>query len=152
MGARRWSVLRKSRVAAFTLLECLLALLVVSGSLLVYDGLAKLIVHEVRYQENQTETNWVLFCDQLRSEWADATLDKVEEQRLYLTKGIRRHSYGKLSANDFRKMGASGSGYQPMLYGIQSATFSRTENIVRLDIKFENGQERSFVYAFEETG
>lgn len=144
--------MRKSKVAAFTLLECLLALLVVSGSLLVYDGLAKLIVHEVRYQENQTANNWLLFCDQLRSEWAGATLDKVEENRLYLTKGDRGQSYGKRSANDFRKMGASGGGYQPMLYGIQSATFSQAGNIVRVDIKFENGQERSFVYAFEETG
>lgn len=79
--------MRKTKLAGFTLLECLIALLIISGSLLVIEGLSKLIAHEVRYQESHVEKQWLLFCDQLRAEWEGASLDRVDSGKLYLTKG-----------------------------------------------------------------
>ena len=73
MKARRLSGLRKT-VSCVHPLECLIALLIISGSLLVIEGLSKLIAHEVRYQERHNEKQWLLFCDQLRAEWEGASL------------------------------------------------------------------------------
>ena len=39
-----------SRVRAFTLLESLVALIVISGSLLLFQSMSQLLVSEVRYQ------------------------------------------------------------------------------------------------------
>ncbi|MGQ7409156.1 competence type IV pilus minor pilin ComGF [Streptococcus suis] len=152
MREERWRVLRKTRCAAFTLLECLVALVIVSGSLLVFEGLSKLVVHEVRYQDQRVEKNWLLFCDQLRSEWEGASLDRVDAGRIYIRQDGQALAFGKSRSDDFRKTNDRGQGYQPMLYGVKAASYSQSGQIVRLDVTFETGEERSFVYDFEEKG
>ena len=151
MKARRLSGLRKTKLAAFTLLECLIALLIISGSLLVIEGLSKLIAHEVRYQERHVEKQWLLFCDQLRAEWEGASLDRVDSGKLYLTKGEKSLAFGKSVADDFRKTNANGQGYQPMLYKVYSATYAQQGEVIQLDVTFESGEERSCRDVFEKT-
>lgn len=141
----------KTRVRGFTLLECLVALLVIAGSLSLYQGLTKLLASHTTYLTVQQENNWRLFCQQLRAEWAGSRLDKLEASRLYLTKDGQRLSFGKFRADDFRKANADGRGYQPMLFGLTSAEFSQSGQLVSLRVTFETGLERNFVYAFEET-
>ncbi|MBF0818346.1 competence type IV pilus minor pilin ComGF [Streptococcus acidominimus] len=142
--------MKKSKVSAFSLLECLLALLVLSGSLLVFDGLAKLIHQEVTYQEASIEKKWLVFAEQLRYELDDVRFIKVEHDRLYVDKSGRKLSFGKSKADDFRKTDDKGRGYQPMLYQVRSAKIHQEKAFVQIDITFENGWERSFVYRFEE--
>ncbi|MGT2951460.1 competence type IV pilus minor pilin ComGF [Streptococcus cuniculi] len=142
--------MKKSKVAAFTLLECLLALLVISGGLLVFDGLAKLVHHEITYQDTSLEKKWLVFADQLRYELADVRLVKVENDHLYVDKSGQQLSFGKSKADDFRKTSDKGQGYQPMLYQVASAKIHQEQTVVQIDITFENGWERSFVYRFEE--
>lgn len=144
--------MKKTKLAAFTLLECLLALVVISGSLLVFEGLTKLIVHEVQYQEQRMDKNWLVFCDQLRREWEGASLDVVEMNRIVVTKDGKNLAFGKSRADDFRKTNAKGQGYQPMLYHVQSAHYLQTNHFVELKIVFDNGEEKTFVYDFEKTG
>ncbi|WP_105197382.1 competence type IV pilus minor pilin ComGF, partial [Streptococcus suis] len=100
---------------AFTLLECLVALVILSGSLLVFEGLSKLLVQEAHYQGQTVQKEWLVFSSQLRSEWDQADLVKVENGKVYVDKGGQALAFGKSRSDDFRKTNDRGQGYQPML-------------------------------------
>jgi len=61
-------MLKKGKLAAFTLLEALVALLVISGGLLVFQAMTKLLASEIQYQEQTKAKEWLLFADQLDAE------------------------------------------------------------------------------------
>lgn len=144
---------KKSRqVAAFTLIECLLALLVLSGGVLIFDGLTRLVGQEVGYQSNHEERNWLVFAHQLRAELEGTEFVKVENNRLYIKKGTQQLAFGKSRADDFRKTNDKGQGYQPMLYHLESAKIRQIDQMIEIDLVFQNGLERTFVYAFETAG
>jgi len=50
-----------SKVRAFTLLECLVALLVIAGSIQVYQGLTTVLVSNVKQVKQQENQDWLLF-------------------------------------------------------------------------------------------
>lgn len=143
---------RKTRLAAFTLLECLVALVILSGSLLVFEGLSKLIAQEIQHQSHAMEKDWLVFSSQLRSEWSSVTLVKVEGDRVYVDKSGQGLAYGKSRSDDFRKTNDKGQGYQPMLYQVQSARISQKDGLIQIDFTFTSGEERTFVYLFEKAG
>ena len=98
---------RKIRLRAFTLLESLVALLVISGSILVYQGLTQSISSNVHYLSANQEEKWLLFSQQLRSELAGCQLNKVADNKLYVSKGNQQLAYGLSKAGDFRKTNRS---------------------------------------------
>lgn len=141
---------RVRKVAAFTLLECLLALFVLSGSVLVFDGLTKLISQEIRTQSSSSEEDWLVFSEQLRKEWDGVRFEKVAGNRIYIQKGRQDLSFGLTKAGDFRKMNATGRGYQPMLYQVAQTQIEATGKRVIIVFQFQNGMERTFLYDFTE--
>lgn len=140
----------KNKLKAFTLLECLVALLVIAGSVSVYNGLTKIISSNIRYLSENQEDKWLLFCQQFRSELEGTNFQKLDDHKLYISKNGQNLAFGKSKATDFRKTNADGRGFQPMLTGIKSAYFSKSKQIVKLNITFDNGLEKVFVYAFDE--
>ena len=68
MGLRNYLTFRKGKVKGFTLLESLIALIVISGSLLLFQSMSRLLVSEVRYQQRSEQKEWLLFVDQLEAE------------------------------------------------------------------------------------
>lgn len=140
----------KSKIPAFTLLECLVALVILSGSLLVFEGLSKLLVQEAHYQGKTVQKEWLVFSSQLRSEWDQSELVKVENGKVYVNKAGQDLAFGKSRSDDFRKTNGKGQGYQPMLYQVDSAAISQENQLVRIDFSFKNGEERTFIYAFKE--
>lgn len=142
----------KSRVSAFTLLESLVALIVISGSVLVYQALTHSVVSQVNYLSVNDEKNWLLFSQQMWSELEESQLIKVEQDRLYIKKSQQNLSFGKSKSDDFRKTDASGRGYQPLLYGISSVDMTAKDKLVTINLSFQSGLKRTFVYAFKEKG
>ena len=138
-----------SRVRAFTLLESLVALIVISGSLLLFQSMSQLLVSEVRYQQRSEQKEWLLFVDQLEAELNRAQFEKVENDRLYLKQEGKSISMGKSRTNDFRKTDASGRGYQPMVYSLKSARIQEKGQELHFHFQFEKGLEREFVYRVE---
>ena len=138
-----------SRVRAFTLLESLVALIVISGSLLLFQSMSQLLVSEVRYQQKSEQKEWLLFVDQLEAELNRAQFEKVENDRLYLKQDGNPISMGKSKSNDFRKTDASGRGYQPMVYGLKSARIYQEGQVVHFNFYFDKGLERKFIYRVE---
>lgn len=84
MERRNYWRFKTSRVRAFTLLESLVSLIVISGSLLLFQAMSQLLVSEVRYQQKSEQKEWLLFVDQLEAELNRTQFKKVENDRLYL--------------------------------------------------------------------
>ena len=149
MEQRNYWRFKTSRVRAFTLLESLVALIVISGSLLLFQAMSRLLVSEVRYQQRSEQKEWLLFVDQLEAELSRAQFEKVENDRLYLKQEGKPISMGKSRLNDFRKTDDSGRGYQPMVYGLKSAHIYQKGQNVHFNFQFEKGLEREFIYRVE---
>ena len=104
------STLKSSKVRAFTLLESLIALIVISGGLLLFQAMSQLLISEVRYQQQSEQKEWLLFVDQLEAELERSQFEKVEGNRLYMKQDGKNISIGKSKSDDFRKTDTSGRG------------------------------------------
>ena len=151
MVQRNCSILKNSKVRAFTLLESLLALIVISGGLLLFQAMSQLLISEVRYQQQSEQKEWLLFVDQLEAELERSQFEKVEDNRLYMKQDGKDLSLGKSKSDDFRKTDASGRGYQPMVYGLKSAQITEENQLIRFRFQFQKGLEREFIYRVEKT-
>lgn len=143
---------KNKRVQAFTLLEALVALIVISGSVLLFQSMTQLLASEIRSQQNQEEKEWLLFVDQLGAELARSRFDRVENGRLYVNQEGKAISFGKSNKYDFRKTDASGRGFQPMVYGLEEAKIFQEGPLVHIEVRFQKGLEREFYYRVEEKG
>lgn len=137
-------------VRGFTLLESLIALLVISGSILVYNALTSSVVSHVTYLSQSDQRNWLLFSQQFWSELEGSRLVKVENNRLQIEKNDKELSFGQYRSDDFRKTDISGRGYQPMLYGIKSSQIVEDNGCISLKLVFKSGLQRTFLYDFKE--
>ncbi len=142
-------MLKSYRLRAFTLMECLIALFVLTGSVQVYQAMTKVISQQVHHLQKDRESDWLLFCQQLRYELSESRLSKVTKDKLYVVKDTKPLAFGKSKADDFRKTSAGGRGYQPMLYDLASVTFTQFDHIVSARFEFKDGKVREFLYVFE---
>lgn len=140
---------KSHKVKAFTLLESLLALIVISGGLLLFQAMSQLLISEVRYQQQSEQKEWLLFVDQLEAELDRSQFEKVEGNRLYMKQDGKDIAIGKSKSDDFRKTDASGRGYQPMVYGLKFAQITEDNQLVRFRFQFQKGLEREFIYRVE---
>ena len=140
---------KSHKVKAFTLLESLIALIVISGSLLLFQAMSQLLISEVRSQQQSEHKEWLLFVDQLEAELDRSQFEKVEGIRLYMKQDGKDIAIGKSKSDDFRKTDASGRGYQPMIYGLKSAQITEDNQLVRFRFQFQKGLEREFIYRVE---
>ena len=142
-------ILKSSKVRAFTLLESLIALIVISGGLLLFQAMSQLLISEVRYQQQSEQKEWLLFVDQLEAELERSQFEKVEANHLYVKQDGKDIAMGKSKSDDFRKTDSSGRGYQPMVYGLKSAQITEDNQLVRFRFQFQKGLEREFIYRVE---
>ncbi|MCS4488802.1 competence type IV pilus minor pilin ComGF [Streptococcus sciuri] len=139
----------KSKLHAFTLLECLIALLIISGSALVYQGLTQTLSSNIYYLSSNHQSNWLLFAKQLQSEWEVCQLDRVTSDKVYLKKGNQELAYGLSKRGDFRKTNANNQGYQPMLFGLADCQVREKGGLITVALTFKDGLERTFIYDFK---
>lgn len=140
------------RLKAFTLLEGLTALLVIMGSVQLYQGMTKVVTSHLTYLGNNREDDWILFCQQLQVELMGSRLERISDGKLYVRKGNKSLAYGQSQSDDFRKTNADGRGYQPMLFGVKSTAISQENHLVKIEVRFQNGLERTFLYGFKGKG
>lgn len=149
MGRSNYWPLKNRKIRAFTLLESLVALIVISGSLLLFQAMSQLLISEVRYQQQNEQKEWLLFVDQLEAELEKSQFEKVEGNRLYMKQDGKDIAIGKSRLDDFRKTDSSGRGYQPMVYGLKSAQITEENQLIRFRFQFQKGLEREFIYRVE---
>lgn len=142
----------KKHLKAFTLLECLVALLTISLSLLVIQGMTRLLTQEFQVIRLSETRNWQNFSNLMRRELEQTELESVTPQFLYVktADGVRRFGKGD-QEDDFRKTNALGQGYQPMLYGLSEVNMSQSGargQCITIRFRFKQGGERTFIYGF----
>ena len=140
---------KANKVKAFTLLEALIALFVLSGSVLLFQSMTRLLASEVQTRQHSEQREWLLFADQLEVELTHSSFEKVENNRLYMKQDGKVIAFGKASGQDFRKTNANGKGYQPMVYDVKKAEISQENELVRIRLLFKRGLEREFIYRVE---
>lgn len=147
--ARKLSMWTRTKVRAFTLLECLVALLVIAGSIQVYQGLTLILTHNVKQIREQERQDWLLFVQQMEEELEGCQFDKLSNGKLYVKQGNQDLAFGLSKAGDFRKTNADGRGYQPLLFDVEKTSIHHESQRVTMQLTLKNGLQRSFVYAFE---
>ncbi|MBM7636721.1 competence type IV pilus minor pilin ComGF [Streptococcus saliviloxodontae] len=140
---------RSKQLAAFTLMECLVALLLIAGAVQVYQAMTQLLVADVRQIRKQETEDWLLFGQQLSLELSETTFERLSDNKLYVRKGNQELAFGQSKADDFRKTNADGRGYQPMVFGLSKTTITGDARRVQIKLTFKNGLERTFIYAFK---
>ncbi|MFQ7255369.1 MAG: competence type IV pilus minor pilin ComGF [Streptococcus sp.] len=119
--------MKRTKLPAFTLLEALVALLVISGGLLVFQGLTSLLRQELQYQSQIKLEEWLLFQDQLDIELSRSQFEGVRDNKLYLVQDQKPIAIGLAKGGDIRKTDATG-GYQPMIDGVESLWIEKEES------------------------
>ena len=132
----------KGKVKAFTLLEALVALLVLSGGVLVFQGLTKLLHAELDYQAHQKQEEWILFQQQLQVELDRSHFEKVADNHIYLVQDQKPIAIGQSKGDDIRKTDDKGRGYQPMISGVRSSQIWQEGELLHLRLNFEEGLEK----------
>ena len=64
------------KVKAFTLLETLVALLVLSGGILVFQAMTQLLSSELHQQENNQQQEWLLLPTNWRRSFREVNLTR----------------------------------------------------------------------------
>ncbi|TWT13387.1 competence type IV pilus minor pilin ComGF [Streptococcus sp. sy010] len=151
MAKKKSYVWYKTKLKGFTLLECLLAIVIITTSFSLYQNLGKVLATNVVYLSQNQQRDWLLFSQQLRQELAGTKLLKVENNKLYVKLGKQELAFGQSRSDDFRKTNANGQGYQPMLYQLKTSRMTEENGLVTIELIFRSGLKRTFIYAFEKT-
>lgn len=114
----------------------MVALVTITGALLVYQGLTKLLAQQIVVMSSSSQSEWVLLTQQLNAEFEGAHLEYLRQNKLYLRKQDKIVTFGKSNKDDFRKTGYNGRGYQPMVYGLDNCQMSQTKSMVKLVFYF----------------
>ncbi|GFH41125.1 competence protein ComGF [Lactococcus insecticola] len=131
------------------MLECLVALLSISMSVLVVQAMTELIAQDFKLMARSDEKNWQNFSNLLRRELETAEFVSVSDGYLHVKTGSDQLRYGwKSGSDDFRKSNENGQGFQPMIFGLSSAEISNDGRIVSIHLTFVKGGERVFFYKF----
>lgn len=144
-------MLLKSVIKAFTLFEALITLLIISGSLLVYQGLTKSTFTNMRYLSQSDQDSWLLFANQFRAELEESQFIDITGKKLIIKKDDKFASFRLTEKNDFRKSAVSGKGLNPMLLNLQDIQLTKLDNQLTIHFIWKSGLERDFIYVFEKS-
>ena len=135
------------RFRAFTLLEVMVALLVISGGIILFQLLSQNLTSQLKVQMESPETKWVLLASQLETELSKGDWVKVENNQIYYRDGkdIRRLAFYK-KRGDLRKTDQWGQGYAPLVYGLEDFQVESAGKDVLLTFRFKGGLERRLLF------
>ncbi|CAM4108063.1 competence type IV pilus minor pilin ComGF [Streptococcus penaeicida] len=147
---RKYSRLMKNKMPAFTLVESLLALIVITGMLLVYQGLSRSVFSHMAYLRENDQDKWLLFSQQFRAECMGAHFRELRNGRLYIEKEGKEVAFGFTDKKDFRKASANWHGYHPLLLNLADVNMVEKDKRVTIKLYWPSGLERTFIYDFKE--
>ncbi|MBO0470965.1 prepilin-type N-terminal cleavage/methylation domain-containing protein [Enterococcus sp. DIV0242_7C1] len=133
---------RNKEYAGFTLIECLLALFLLSIICLLFSAAIKhaKVVSEILKSEKEKE--WHIFVIQLENELAGCAFKVIQGNKMIYEnpkkeRGIWiEYKLGKIVKVD-------NGGYQPLLIDVHEADFKEEDDFVVIRAVFKNGQQYS---------
>lgn len=129
----------KEQPRGFTLIECLLALLLLSIFFSFSSLEVKYITHLEDYITQQDQKEWIIFQQQLERELADATEVSCSNSRISYRKDGKVFFIEKYQQM-LRKTSATG-GHQPLLTEIKAVSFTENRTAVQIRVIIQNEQK-----------
>lgn len=128
----------------FTLWECLLALIIFSGSLLLFqpfiEGVNMLQVRERKSAFNNFQVGKI----QLEMEIESLHFKEVKDNKLYFEKSITKTVSQPVVFEHYRQMIRRTKGHQPIMLQVEKVEFSQVQEMIRVEVMLEDGQEEIF--------
>ncbi len=128
------------KTSGFTLIECLLALVVLSVSLLMVDGIIKQIPQVNQQLSDRKDQEWHIFLLQLERELATCTYISVSDYTLFLRSAENNIVTIDRINGVIRKR--DNGGYQPLLTEVRGLNYQKVNESIRFTVTFENGVQK----------
>ncbi|MEO1773145.1 competence type IV pilus minor pilin ComGF [Candidatus Enterococcus ferrettii] len=135
------------RIKGFTLLECLVALLVLSGSLLLLDGLIK---HMTKMEQQLTayhSREWEVGLLQLENELAGFDYSNTEAHRIVLKD--KEGSTLKIERANSTVRKNYKNGHQPLFTQVYAFSCQEVDHTVEFDVTFNDGTKKKGTWVIE---
>jgi competence protein ComGF len=127
---------KKNSYFGFTLIECLLALYLLTLICLLFSALIKNTAATTNRLKNTKEKEWQVFLIQLENELQHCHYEKTQENKM-----IFRNSEKNTPVWIEFKLGkivkVENGGYQPLLTEVKQAQFTKRKEMVIIDVQFE---------------
>ncbi|WP_235032890.1 competence type IV pilus minor pilin ComGF [Enterococcus sp. CSURQ0835] len=127
--------MKSQKNKGFTLLECLVALLMLAGILLVISGLIKYTEKTERQLSYYQEREWHVFLFQLEHELRQATYREVKNNQIIFE--------DQLVIKQLNDKLIKSKGYQPLLTNVKQFTCYETKGGVEYEVEFSQGTKKS---------
>lgn len=139
--------------AAFTLLECLCAMMFIGCLFLSLPTIVQQVEKTNSRLAGRAEKEWELFLRQLAYETKEAALTQVTQYNLYFSDPTienREIVIRRYQADKIRKTTGNNKGHQLLLTGLKDARFSEEGEQVKVEVEFLSG-EKFWTYCQFET-
>lgn len=125
----------------FTLIECLLVLLLLSVSLLMTTSIFLQIAPINRQLSARKDQEWHVFLIQLERELKDCTFFHVNSHTLYLKNEKGQDVRINIINGRLRKQ--ENNGFQPLLTEVADLAFEKKDEMIQFTVTFSNKEVRS---------
>lgn len=121
----------------FTLLECLLALFLLSIICLLFSASVKNVAIVTNHIKSDRQKEWHIFVIQLENELKNCRYENTQANKMILRNKKNNkpvwieHKLGKI-------VKIENGGYHPLLIGIRQANFIEEEKAIVIKVTFEN--------------
>ncbi|WP_395533730.1 competence type IV pilus minor pilin ComGF [Enterococcus faecium] len=131
--------MKKQVIPAFTLIECLIGLMILSSLLLTFNLLIQQTIQVSEFLQRKDQKEWLIFLAQLEEELKSSHNVSVKNQQLHYTIEDKQYIIERYQAM-IRKRITSG-GHQPMLTSITELQLLEKEHAISFYVHFENGED-----------
>ncbi|MGM9902780.1 hypothetical protein A5844_002198 [Enterococcus sp. 10A9_DIV0425] len=125
------------KYSAFTLIECIISLVVLSSILLTFSLFIRQTEKINLFLQSKEQKEWLIFLAQLDEEVSHSTNMYVKENRLYYEK---EKIYILESHQEMIRKRSMSGGHQPMLTGVEEVEMKEEKNSISLIVTFKNGE------------
>ncbi|WP_258080086.1 competence type IV pilus minor pilin ComGF [Enterococcus mundtii] len=138
----------RNKVSAFTMIECLIALLILNTILLSFGLFIRQSEKLNTFFQKDEQTEWLIFLAQFENELASSQRISIIENRLYYEneKTFIIEGYQQM----IRKRGTAG-GHQPMLTGVKRVQLKEEDQVILLHVEFMNGDNKYGIWTKQKT-
>lgn len=146
MERLRWLLRMKTK--GFTLLECAVALFVLSIMMLSTLGIFKQIEQTDAAMIARNDQDWHVFLIQMENKMEEATFQKIQSGEVRFKNTETKQSfYIHYNKNQGAIALRVNGGYEPLLSNLSGAQFKEVDRVLYYTITFDNGEIRDGKWA-----
>lgn len=129
--------IKKNYSKGFTIIECLVSLLVLSIICLLFSSIITNARITAEHLKNSSQKEWQIFLIQLENELKTCHYQSVDKNK-FVFKNKKNEKVVWIEFKLGKIVKVENNGYQPMLINVKQAIFEEERNYIQLTIIFEN--------------